>query len=60
MRIFTHEFNNSIDIDGWDISAFCFDSIGRRSYYKDRNGHNFEDVLELYWDDWGYDVKRKR
>lgn len=59
MRVYTHEFNRSIDIDGWDISIFCFDNIGRRSYFKGKRGHNFEDVLELYWDDLIDEVNRK-
>lgn len=59
MSIYTQNFQNRIEADGWDISLFCYDSIGRRSYHKDRFDNNFGGALELVLDDWQYWVKRK-
>ena len=60
MSIYTDNFHNRIEADGWDISLFCHDAIGRRSYFKDKHDNNFGDALKWVWDDWSYWVKRKR
>ena len=60
MTIQTDDFENVIETNGWDIEVFCFDNIGRRSYFKDKCGNNFGEAWEWYLDDWKYWVKRKR
>lgn len=59
MSIYTQNFQNRIEADGWDISLFCYDAIGRRIYYKDALDNTFGEALELVWDDWQCWVKRK-